>query len=225
MTFLELCQRLRREGGQPGSGPTTVLNQTYELLDTVNWIKTAYEDIQNLHAEWNFLRTDLTFQTVASDNNYPIADISATEYGEWIQDSFRSYRTSTGVSGEQFMQWLDWPDFRDKYVIGTNRTLEGPPRYIAQKPDTSLIVFPSPDAIYTINGEYFKRAQVMTVDASEPLIPTKFHMIIVWRALMYYAGHISAPDLYEIGQREYKNMLNKLESSQLPRIRLARPLI
>jgi hypothetical protein len=225
VTFLELCQRLRREGGQAGAGPTTVLNQTYELLDTVNWIKTAYEDIQNLHAEWNFLRADLTFQTVASDNTYPIADISATEYGEWQQDSFRSYRTSTGVAGEMFMQWLDWPDFRDKYVIGSNRTIEGNPRYIAQKPDTSLIVFPTPDAAYTINGEYFKRAQAMTVDSSEPLIPTKFHMIIVWRALMYYAGHISAPDLYEVGQREYKNILFKLESSQLPRIRLAGPLV
>lgn len=216
---------MRREAGQAGSGPTTVVSQTYELLRTVEWVKSAYQDIQNLHAEWNFLRADLTFQATASDNIYPIADISATEYGEWQQDSFRSYLTSSGVAGEQFMEWLDWPDFRDKYVIGSNRTQEGNPRYIAQKPDTSLILFPTPDAAYTINGEYFKRAQVMSVDADEPLIPTKFHMIIVWRALMYYAGFTSAPDLYEIGQREYKNMLFKLESSQLPRIRLATPLI
>ena len=225
MTFLELCQRLRQEAGQAGSGPSTVVGQTYELLRTVDWIKTAYQDIQNLHAEWNFLRADLTFQTTASDNTYPIADISATEYGEWNQESFRSYLTSSGVSGEQFMEWLDWPDFRDKYVIGSNRTQEGNPRYIAQKPDTSLIVFPTPDAAYTINGEYFKRAQTMSADADEPLIPTKFHMIIVWRALMFYAGFTSAPDLYEIGQREYKNLLFKLESSQLPRIRLAGPLV
>jgi hypothetical protein len=216
---------LWREAGKQGSGPTTVVSQTYELLDFVNWVKSSYEDIQNLHAEWNFLRTDLTFQTVASDNTYPIADISATEYGEWIPDSFRSYKTSSGVAGEQYMDWLDWPDFRDKYVIGSNRTQEGNPRYIAQKPDTSLILFPTPDAAYTINGEYFKRPQAMSVDADLPLIPTKFHLIIVWRALMYYAGNGNAPELYEVGQREYKNMLNKLESSQLPRIRLARPLI
>lgn len=225
MTFLELCQRLRREAGQAGSGPSTVVGQTYELLRTVEWIQSAYEDIQNLHAEWNFLRADLTFQTVASDNTYPIADISATEYGEWNQESFRSYLTSSGIAGEQFMEWLDWPDFRDRYVISSNRTQEGNPRYIAQKPDTSLILFPTPNATYTINGEYFKRAQVMSVNADEPLIPTKFHMIIVWRALMFYAGYTSAPDLYEVGQREYKNLLFKLESSQLPRIRLAGPLI
>ncbi len=225
MTFLELCQRLRSEAGQVEAGSPSVVGQTNEYLRTVNWIQTAYTDIQNLHAEWNFLRTDLAFQTVASDNTYPISDISATEYGEWIPESFRSYRTSSGVTGEQFMEWLDWPDFRDKYVIGTNRTLEGNPRYIAQKPDTSLIVFPTPDAAYTINGEYFKRAQVMSANDDEPLIPTKFHMIIVWRALMFYAGYTSAPELYEVGQREYKNMLFKLESSQLPRIRLAEPLI
>lgn len=225
MTFLELCQRLRREAGQAGSGPSTVVGQTYELLRTVEWIQSAYEDIQNLHAEWNFLRADLTFQTVASDNTYPIADISATEYGEWNQESFRSYLTSSGIAGEQFMEWLDWPDFRDRYVISSNRTQEGNPRYIAQKPDASLILFPTPNATYTINGEYFKRAQVMSVNADEPLIPTKFHMIIVWRALMFYAGYTSAPDLYEVGQREYKNLLFKLESSQLPRIRLAAPLI
>jgi len=224
MNFLQLCQRLRQEAAVSGTGPVTVVSQVGEYKKLVDWISSAYEDIQNLHTEWDFLRTDLTFQTIAGTNNYTKDAISAGEYGEWVDESFRSYLTSGGEVGEQFMAFLDWGDFRDSYGFGANRAQLGIPRYITRKPDTSLLVFPGPDAEYTINGEYFKRAQTMTANSDEPLIPSKYHMIIVWRALMYYAGQSNAPELYAVGLNEYKRLLNKLESSQMQPIRLAGPL-
>ena len=224
MNFLQLCQRLRQEAAISGTGPTTTVAQTGEYKKIVDWILSAYEDIQNLHSEWDFLRTDLTFQTISGTNNYTKAAISADEYGEWVDESFRSYLTSGGSTGEQFMAWLDWTDFRDSYVFGSNRDQVGIPRYLTRKPDTSLVIFPTPDGEYTINGEYFKRAQTMTANADEPLIPSKYHMIIVWRALMYYGGQSNAPELYAIGTNEYKRLLHKLESSQLQPIRLAGPM-
>jgi len=225
MTFLQLSQRLRQEAGISGTGPTTVISQTGEAKKVIDWVLTAYEDIQNLHPTWDFLRTDLTFPTIAGNNTYVKTAISADEYGKWINNSFRSYLTSTGVSSEQYMRWMDWVDFRDTYEFGSSRTIQGFPRYISQKPDTSLIVYPTPDASYTINGEYFKRAQTMAANTDVPIIPDKYHMIIVWRALMFYSGQSNAPELYQVGQVEYKKLLRKLESSQLPPIRLAEPLV
>lgn len=223
-TFLALCQRLRQEAGISGTGPVTVLNQTGESKKVVDWILSAYEDIQNLHPQWDFLRTSFTFQTISGTNNYTKAAISLTEYGEWIPLSFRSYLTSAGVSGEQYMTWLSWVDFRDTYEFGSSRTTLGNPLYIAQKPDTSLIMYPTPNGIYTINGEYYKRAQTMTANTDEPIIPVKYHMIIVWRALMFYAAQYNAPELYASGQNEYKRILHRLENSQLPPIELGGPL-
>jgi hypothetical protein len=217
MNYLQLCQRLRQEAAISGGGtPASVLNQTGEMKKIVDWIETAYEDIQNLHSQWDFLRNDLTFQTVNGQNNYLKSAIGAAEHGEWTLDSFRVYLTSSGVGGEQFMRWSNWSDFRDLYQLGSYRTSTGMPIIIAQKPDTSLIVWPIPDAAYTVNGEYFKRPQTMSADTDIPLIPQKYHMIIVWRALSYYAAQENAPELFQVGEREYKRLLNQLEASQLP---------
>lgn len=224
MNRLSLAQRLRQEAGISGTGPTTSLAQVGEMGKVVDWIDTAYADIQNLHADWDFLRTDLTFPTISGTNTYAKTAIAADEMGEWIQTSFRSYLTSTGVNGETLMSFVTWPDFRDAYVFGAVRSTTGVPIFISQKPDTSLILWPTPNAIYTINGEYFKRPQAMTADLDIPLIPVKYHMIIVWRALMFYAGQANAPELYQVGQREYRRLLNQLQASQLPEMRLGETL-
>jgi len=225
MTFLQLCQRLRQEAGVSGTGPATVLSQTGESGKLVDWILSAYEDIQNRHNNWDFLRTELSFQTIAGTNNYVNTAIAADEHGEWAKHSFRSYLTSSGVNGEQYMYWMNWADFREIYEFGSSRSTTGEPRYITQKPDTSLIVWPTPDAIYTINLEYFKRAQTMEANADLPLIPVSHHMAIVWRALMFYAGQANAPELYQVGEREFKRLLRKLESEQLQQIEFGSPLV
>ena len=49
MNFLSLCQRLRSEARIPGTGPSSVTGQTGELAKIVEWITTAYEDIQANH--------------------------------------------------------------------------------------------------------------------------------------------------------------------------------
>lgn len=216
---------MRQEsGGISGVGPATVLSQVGEYKSVVDWIESAYEDIQNLHPDWYFLRTDLSFQTIAATSNYVKTAIGADEHGEWIGDSFRCYLTSAGVGGEQFMEWARWEDFRDVYLMGANRAITGVPHVISQKPDTSLIVWPTPDAAYTINGEYFKRAQTMAGNTDIPIIPVKYHMIIVWRALMFYAGQNNAPEIYAVAQKEYKRILNLLQASQLPEVTLGGPL-
>jgi hypothetical protein len=226
MTFLELCQRLVQEsGGLSGTGPTTTASQTGDMGKVVDWILSAYEDIQNLHPDWNFLRNELTFQTIAAQQAYTPAQAGYTEYGEWIKDSFRSYLTSSGVNGEIEMEWREWEDFRATYMLGAIRATTTQPYIVSQKPDTSLILWPIPDAAYTINGEYFKRAQTMTDDGDIPIIPVKYQMIIVWRALMFYAGWANAPEMYQVGQKEFRRLLNQLELSQLPAIRLAEPLV
>lgn len=223
-TFLALCQRLRQEAGISGTGPYSVLGQVGESKKVVDWIATAYQDIQNLHSEWDFLRTEVSFDTTAGLNNYTKATISVPEYGEWVSDSFRSYLTASGVASEQFMNWCNWMRFRDTYVFGSNRTLQGFPRYLAQKPDKSLIMYPTPNDEYTINGEYFQRAHAMAADADEPLIPTEYRLVIVWRALMFYAGSYNAPELYAVGEAEYKRILRRLEHTNLQPIELGGPL-
>lgn len=223
-TKLDLCMDLRREAGISGSGPTTTISQVGEMGRVVEWIDTAHESIQNLFASWRFLQTEFTFSTVASTANYTKIVVGLTELGSWKTDTFRCYLTSLGVSDEQEVYYVPWDQFRYEYGRGTQSTMTGRPSIVTIKPDLSLTFWPIPSAVYTVDGEYFKRAQVMGADISEPLIPQQFQAIIVWRALMYYGAYAGADEKYAHGQNEYKALLTKLVKNQLPRISYGAPL-
>jgi hypothetical protein len=221
-TFLELCQDLTREAGMSGGGtsPTAVASQVGEMKRAVEWILTAYEAVQNLHPDWLFLQTEFSFPTIAGTANYTKAAASLTELGNWKDDSFRCYLTATGVSDQQDLEFVPWQDFRSLYGRGSMSTQTGRPQVITIKPDLSVTTWPISDAVYTVTGEYYKRAQTMTADADEPLIPQEHQPIIVWKALMYYGAFAAADEKYSHGQNEYRAALSAMRAKQLPEMRM-----
>ena len=78
--------------------------------------------------------------------------------------------------------------------------------------------------IYTVNGEYYKTAQTMTANADTPLIPERFHMAIVWRALMLYGAWAAANEKYAHGQNEFQKLMFQLEYDQREDMTFGEPL-
>jgi hypothetical protein len=218
-TFIQLVQDLKREAGVSGAVPSAVTSQPAEIDRLVNWILKAYTDIQNKHTDWQFLRADVSIDATASTSTYTATDAGiANLFGEWIMDSFRIFRADLGVTDEQVVDACSWDAMRDGYLIGAQRTSAGRPTRIAQKPDQSLALWPLPDQSYTVVGEYYKTAQTLTATTDVPVFPGKYHDMIVWRALMYYAGYESAPELYAVGQKEFNRLMTRMEGAQLPEI-------
>jgi len=224
-TFLSLCVDMRQEAGVTSAGPSAVTGQTGEMKRIVDWVSRAYKDIQNKHREWDFLRQDFSFPTIANTSTYLPSAISLDELNAWKTDSIRCYLTVTGVTDEQCLTECSWPVFRDRYLLGGNRSQTGRPTVFAIKPDKSIIFWPLPSASYTVVGEYFLRAQTMMANSDEPLIPDEFHAIIMWRALMYYAGFEAAPEVYAQADKEYKALLYELQRDQRPPVLLGGPLV
>ncbi len=216
MTFLELCKRLRQEAGISGTGPASVVSQTGELKRIVDWILSADQDVQNKRKNWKFLQNDFSFNTVAGTQVYSLADVSLTELATWKRDGFRIYLTATGTADEQRLTYCDWDYFKDVYLFGGNRSVSERPMKFTIKPDKSIAFWPNPDAIYTCAGEYFKRAQAMTVDSSEPLFPEEYHMLLVWMGLISYAEYEGAQEAYSKGMRNVGPLMAQLEADQLP---------
>lgn len=216
MTFLELANRLLSEADISGSGLITTVNQKGEYKQAVDYINTAYQDIQNLHSNWNFLRKDIAFNTIENVNNYFDTSIGLSDYGSWSLDTMRVYLTSSSAANEVHMTPVEWDDFRDMFLFGASRSQVGMPIYICEKPDNSLILYPTPNDIYTVNGEYYREPFTLVLDIDKPAFPTRFHMVIVWRALMYFATQLNAQELYAIGNVEYRKLLLKLEQFDLP---------
>jgi hypothetical protein len=221
VNFLSLCQRLRQEAGLSGSGPTSVLSQAGEMKRVVDWVSSAYEDIQNLHATWRFLRNDFSFSTIASTQDYTPAAVSLTEHASWVKNDIRLY---SAVNDEDFLEYYPWEIFRQAYLFGSHRTLTGRPQVVTVKPNNALCFWPIPDAVYTTTGEYYKTAQIMTANASTPVIPSRFQMIIVWKALTHYGAYAGADEKYAHGTNEYKKLLSMLEYDQLEDTTFGEPL-
>lgn len=223
MNFLQICQRTRQECSISGSGPVTVVNQTGEMKKIVDWVLTAYEDIQGMYSTWNFLRFDFSFPTIASSSTYLPSAVNLTELAKWKEDSLRIYLTATGVSDEQRLWPQDWTSFKDFRLIGVIPT--GKPSEFSIRPDKSIVLYQTPNDIYTVVGEYFKRPQTMSANADEPLIPSQFHMAVVWKAAMYYAADQGASELYATAEREFKRVMRRLKRDQLPFISIAGALV
>lgn len=228
LTFLQLCSRLRQEVGISGAGPIAVTGQTGELKRIVDWVLGAYEEIQNKHKNWKFLQNEFSFNTVSGTQAYALTDAALatmTELATWKRDDVRIYLTATGTSDETRLRYCPWENFKATYLFGASRATTGKPTHFSIKPDKSIVFWPKPDAIYTCVGEYFKRAQTMTANADEPLLPDEYHMLIVWQAIVTYAVYTASPEVYAGAKEKVALYMPKLELDQLPPLIMAGPLV
>lgn len=221
MNYLALCKRLRMEIGWPGTGPASVVGQTGQMGQVVDWIAAAYNDVQVEHELWRFLRTDFDFETIATVNTYTPVAVDIDDLATWVKESFQIY---AAVTDEQYLWFEPWETFRPVYRFGSNRTQSVRPTVISIKPNNSLILWAIPDDEYTVTGEYYKSSAVMTLDADTPNFPDRFHMMLVWKGLMYYGAFAAAEEKYAQGKTEFDRLMRDLEIDQLEKPLYGEPL-
>jgi len=201
MNRLQLCQRARAEMGLGGSGPSTTISQTGEMLQVVNWVDTAWERIQSSR-NWDWLWEASTV-TITANTSVTSGTIPASRY---LKDCVRD---STGT----LLSYLPWADFRLAYP--TAQIAAGTPGTWTIRPDKSFAVNAKPTTNTTYSVERYKNPTAMTTDSDATTgtpqgIPSEHHMLIVWRAVMLYAGHDEAQVLYNHAQAEYRKVLSAM---------------
>lgn len=220
MTYLELVKRLRSECGVAGDGPSTTVGQIREMQRLCNWIVQSWEEIQLETREFDFMRNNTTWDTVANQQTYiPTTDIGLTDFGSWKDDSFKAYLASAGVATEiALTQYKSYADFRAYYLTGSRRLVTGRPMYITITPDRSLMLGFTPNDVYTCSAEYFRSPQTLAADADIPIMPQQYHMAIVYRAMQKYGRFNAAGEQVEAGQAGYSSIINRLVADQSPQI-------
>ncbi len=234
-TFLAGVQDLATECGL-ASTPTAVASQTGEFGRLVKWYKDAYIDIQNRHQDsWRWLRHSFTLTTTASDDTYTYSDCTdstsasaITRFGCWrLHDKFdppKIYLQSAGSGSERWLSFLPWDTFKTIYKIGSQAQATGAPAHITVDPQNQIVIGPSPNGAYVLTGDYYRSAQELSADDDEPEMPSHFHNLIVWGAMIDYGYFELGQEVLGRGQKKYRTMLRKLEANQLPAMRLAGPL-
>jgi hypothetical protein len=224
LSFLQMVQRLRQESGMSGSAPATVVSQTGDIKSLVDWVSTAWMDIQNERPDWFFMRQDISFSTIATQQSYTAAQAGVASFGNFKVDSFRQYRVSAGYASEFELEYMPYDVFRNAHLFSAMRSRTQLPLNFTLDPSKNFVIGPIPDDVYNINGEGYAMPTEMALDADRPTLPPQYHMMIVWRALMYYGQKEAAPEAYSHGQNEYDRLMRKLVRDQLPSITIGSAL-
>jgi len=176
----------------------------------------AYDIIQSDRRDWLFLVDDFSFPTVNAQQAYDPSGagiITDTDLGSWIIDSVKLYSV---VTDENLLGYVSWNEFNAYYKLASFRTTTGRPSVFSIDPSKQMVFWPIPDGVYTVSGQYRKRPDTMALDADTPIFPVEFHMAVVWRALMIYAGYEEAQTVYAHAASEYNKLMAAMRRDQLP---------
>lgn len=201
MNRLALVQELCRLSGITDTGgPTTTINQTGDYRKAVAYIDIAHREIQLKFFDWNFLWGTSAVATSAGVAVYQ----GQSDLHIWDEAAFYYDGRELRVCPYQ------------DYVPDTSRE-NGPPEYVVIRPDNQLLIVPTPDDVYTITYDYFKKPRVLTENTTEPLIPEDYRMAIVGRALMMYGNYETAEEAKVQGQELYDMHMTALVMHEAPR--------
>jgi hypothetical protein len=190
-------------------------------------VNSAWMDIQEVHDDWFFLRNNFSFPTVSQQQSYTPTQALIPVIpglGNWKRDSFRLYSPSIGFSNEMVMPFIDYETFRNQFIYGSMRTTYTRPTVFSIDPAKNLVMGAVPDGVYTVVGEYYSAPSELLLDADIPILPTRYHMLIVYRAMIHYGLYEAASEVVNRGTSEFEKMMARLMSDQLPDITFGQPL-
>lgn len=219
-TFVQLVDDLRVESGASGRTITTVQgNLPAEVARFKKWTADAWLDIQRRQERhWKFLFKESSGftvplgATVLNPTEYAAGDIAEWDYG-----SFRLAPAGGARKDSQPLRFADYFQFRDCIAIDTS--VERKPEVITVHPNTeALHIWPAADAEYVLFYDYRRQPQELDDDDDVPIMPDRFHDLIVFWALLKYGTHEAAPEVITRAKAERDALYADLMTDQMPEV-------
>ncbi len=223
MNLLQLAQRLHREAGRSGDGPTSITGTSKQHQRLFDWIADANRELESRPLDLRWMRRRVTIATVATPTaltsyapRAAIVDggLGLTTFGRWRPESDEWVVKCVDPADSTRtwnLQYLPLDEWRDAYVHSTQPA--GSPSNWSVDDDDSLLIGPTPNAAYSIRTEYLRAALELDENSETPEFDAEFHMILCWRALIEVAKFDNAPDILARAQTNYA----RLEDSLLAR--------
>jgi len=224
MNYLQLVNRLRRRCGVSGADATTLASLPEEMNRLADWINEAWMEIQMKREDWQWMEADFSFAPTTGTATYSPTDVGLTDWGNWRRDTFRNYVTSVGNTSDILMDYIPYEQWRNVYQFNANRNVYSRPIEFTITPDKSLGFGPNCATGYTVTGRYYKTPSELSATTDTPALPTRYHMLIVYRAMMLYGAFEAAQETYAMGEQGFTQMMKILNNNQLPEMVQAAPL-
>ena len=260
--FLELCQETLEDSDTASQGSLSNVTQANGFQrNVVNFVREAWIDIQSDQEDWSWMQESFQARLTEGVNRYQPGATAANPHflidadGNPAIPCFRSwltgedhtwyitdYRTNR-VVGAEFpeIEYQTWRAFTLARGFPNQR-----PNVFAVAPNLDLVVNPTPDGTYDVDGEYQRGAQrfgltddnndgvFVPISVSNPRngitdpsldiplgLPANYHHVIKWRAIMKLHGFDEAKDSEEFAVKQYATVFNNMKRLYLPRPRVA----
>ena len=206
MNYLQLCNAVLREINEVEI--TNVTSTRGIQTSVADFINKAQRDIINSEVEWPFTVVNQSFTTTAGTAEYDReSDAKTVDFDSFtIQESAdTAERTLKYLS---FEEYLERRNEADTNPDASSRAL---PEYVYTTPDNKIGLSPVPDeSTYTVRYYYYQTTTDMAANADNPIIPERFHDVIVNRA-RYYA-HMLRSDVQfsQLALRDYTEGLSRM---------------
>lgn len=206
MTYLELINAVLREINEVEI--TSVASTRGIQTSIKDFINKSQRDIINSEIEWPFTVSAATITTGAGTGEYAReSDAKTIDY-----DSFTIQESAS--TAERTLKYISYEEYIQKFnETDTNPTgdARGLSQYVYETPDHKIGLSPVPDvATYTVRYFYYKTNSDMAANTDTPVIPERFHDVIVNRA-RYYA-HMLRSDVQfsQLALRDYQEGLQRM---------------
>lgn len=178
------------------------------LQNLCTWVADADVAIQRRWINWDFLyRTDYSQSTTIGSAEYA----KPTNLAAWDK---KTVFLNRGLTTNQRLGEID---YREYFSTMANAPISNhKPGNFILNPSKNIILYPTPDAVYTLTANYWRTPVRMSVDGDTSVIPEAFIRAIIARTKMYYGIDQEATEVYNEAFGEYTEVFSQLCADQLP---------
>lgn len=205
MNYLQLCNAVLKELNEV---EIVSVASTRGIQSAVkDFINKAQKDVINSELEWPFTYANGSITTASGTGEYTLAaDLKTID-----QDTV--YIDLGGSKSLMPLEYLAYDEYIRDYLSlnsdpNDNHLAEPRNFYITQ--DSKLGLYPEPDGVYTISYQYWSTHSDMASNTDTPVVPERFHDIIINRA-KYYA-YMLRSDLQsaQLTDRDYREGITRM---------------
>jgi hypothetical protein len=139
---------------------------------------------------------------------------------EWKVERFKIADPGLAYKDSHPLEYSQYRFFRDGAGLDTE-TL-GRPQVFTIHPNTeAIIIAPVADAAYSLWFDYYRTPQVLAEDGDTPIMPARYHQLIVAWALRTYGFHEVASEKLMQAKETISRQLSELEIDQLPDVTMS----
>lgn len=194
MNFLEIVKKANIFSGLQGE-IDSVLSVRGLQKTLVEFVKTAYIDIQNVSELWSWRYKSVIIPWNSSSTLH--IDSTVEKWTKLFYDG----------SNLKFIEYEDW-------IMDPPITASVPQSFTIVPESNGIIINPVGSAML-VNARAYRAIDELSTNAQVPIIPTGYQMIIAYKAAIDMADLLGNYDIFQLNTGKYDVLLGQLKRRSL----------